>query len=202
MRIFFASMLSFILFLSGTATAQIEFSALDTSMWEVDTISNSLVPKPKFQFTNDTLIYFFQTINERRTNVCSVLYKQGAKYYTGIFNGNSQFPNRNNFIQLNLQSEELDSVAFSNLIDTIVITPNGRNYCIFMKRLGIGDPLLREEIISYTSNYGNSPDLFCIADDTGNTELPIDCLHSMVFIYETEPPYGSMEWISKAVIRK
>ena len=187
------------LILSKGTSAQVELYTLDTALWKVDTLLKTLVVTPKFDFTSDTTVYFYEKIEDKKIEVLTLNYKNRTKYIIGSYKGNTYY-GPNNYIALNFYSRQLDSTAFIDLVDTIIISELGKDYCIKQENLGIANPKLIEVFQECCSNQHKG--YIRIAYQLKEEIFPTACLQNATIFSETKPPYSKYEGIGYIEISK
>ncbi len=187
------------LMLGEGTSAQVELNTLDTALWKVDTLLETLVVTPKFDFTSDTTVYFYEKIKDKKIEVLTLNYKNITKYIIGSFKGNTHY-GPNNYIALNFYSRQLDSTTFIDLVDTIINSERGKDYCIKLENLGITNPKLIEVFQECCSNHHKG--YIRIAYQLKEEIFPTACLQEATIFSENMPPYSKYEGIRFIEIRK
>jgi hypothetical protein len=192
--------MALVMLVSRQTYAQVDFATIDTTKWEIDTIMKSLTITPKFDFVNDTTIYFYQTTKKKREKIVTLNYVHKTKYIFETFSGTSRFPDSNLSLQLNFYNRQLDSLAFLDIVDTIISTDSGKNYCIKIKNFGIKDTTMSTAFQDCCLNYYRG--YFRIAFQGSNESFPNSCFAGVVMVQHNDPPYNQYDMKWAAEIKK
>ena len=181
--------------------SQINLATLDTTKWLLDTLTGkTLVISPKFEFTADTSIYFYQIIKQKKQKVLTLTYNQKSRYIHGAFKGTKRYINSNNYLHLNLVNTKLDYAVLMSMTDTIINMDDGKDFCIRLSNLGIRDSMLMKRFGHCCFNYNE--ELLIIARQRKDETFPMNCFYEAVLIEEQEPPYLQSEACSNKVIER
>jgi len=174
------------LFFAFHASAQINLAAIDTAIWDVDTLNKSLIVRPRERISIDTTIYFYSIVKNKKENVLNINIRN--KWVSGSFSGTAEFPHKCSYLKLNQNIEKLDSISAFGLVDTIVKDTAGISYCIKLSSIEMNEVKYLDGNTFVHNNY------FTIYYVSNQDDLFYGLLYGKLFVEENEVPYNVLSY--------
>nr|MBK9652926.1 hypothetical protein [Bacteroidota bacterium] len=191
--------ISFLIIKPFISSAQINIAKIDTNLWKLEKTNNTLFITPKFIFTYDTTIIFYEMNNHKKNIFCELSYKMPYKYYIVTSKGVKTYTNKYFHWRLNINNLQIDSSTFVSLTDSIFTTDYGRIYFMKLDNQQIQKALNSNQDFSLTDPFDSNILIRISSSDLG-TLSPNHCLLWFTKIVEIEVPYMQIDSISEMPI--